>query len=133
MIVGFEGFIFNDYVIKNGSTTPQYSGVFRAGLFVFIISFTLNAATAITAFLFGLFMKEGTYKEWFMTVVVGRATKIMATLGVILFTLEILLLFLSTLQLGDGYTIAIFFVTAVIVFVAIMATFLWTMIRGAGE
>ena len=67
LIAGFEAFVINEYVEKEIKDEIEYNDEFRAGLFIFIVSFALNVAAAITAFLFGLFVKERTYKECFMT------------------------------------------------------------------
>ena len=128
LMAGFEGFIINEYVKKNRNSNDDdetLSITFQWGLFLLIISFILNIAAATTSFLWGVFLREGHYRIWFMKVV-GRLVKIMATGAVLNFCLGVLL-FIDTIGLNKEMLIPIY-VCSGIIFTVIMSNFLYTMI-----
>ncbi len=130
LMAGFEGFIINEYVKKNSGTQGEeedaLSTVFQWGLCLLIISFILNVAAATASFLWGVFLREGHYRLWFMTVV-GRSTKLMATGGVLTFCVGVLF-FIHTVGLTEQILFAIYAGSA-LVFSLIMTSFLYTMIK----
>ena len=126
LMAGFEGFIINEYVQKNGKDDERLSSTFRWGLFLLIISFALNIAAALASFLWGVFLREGHYRLWFMTFI-GRFVKMMATGAVLCFCTGVLL-FIDTIGLSDGMLLAIYISSATL-FAIILSAFLYTMIK----
>ena len=129
LMAGFEGFIINEYVKKNQNSNDddddKLSITFQWGLFLLIISFILNIAAATASFLWGVFLREGHYRLWFMKVV-GRLVKIMATGAVLNFCLGVLL-FINTIGLKKEMLIPIYACSGII-FTMIMSNFIYTMI-----
>ncbi len=128
LMAGFEGFIINDYVQKKPKPEDDdaLSIAFQWGLCLLIISVILNVAAATASFLWGVFLREGHYRLWFMTVV-GRSTKLMATGGVLTFCVGVLS-FIHTIGLAENILIAIYAGSAMM-FSLIMSSFLYTMIK----
>ena len=125
LMAGFEGFIINDYVKKSDYDDENFSIGFQWGLFLLIISFILNIAAATASFLWGVFLREGHYRLWFMKIV-GRATKFMATGAVFSFSLGVLF-FIDTIGLDKEMLIPIYSSSAII-FSFIMSVFIYTMV-----
>lgn len=131
LMAGFEGFIINEYVRKSPAprdADDDLSVTFQWGLCLLITSFILNVAAATASFLWGVFLREGHYRLWFMKIV-GRATKLMATGAVLTFCLGVLF-FIDTIGLQEKVLIPIYTGSAT-VFSLIMSAFVYTLIRTA--
>jgi hypothetical protein len=76
LMAGFEAFIINDYVNAGGLSDQvffnaagtdvyedEFSEEFKFGLFILIISFCCNLAAAMASFLWGVYLREGMYRE----------------------------------------------------------------------
>tara|TARA_B100001173_G_scaffold311740_1_gene329986 strand:+ start:1211 stop:1888 length:678 start_codon:yes stop_codon:yes gene_type:complete len=127
LMAGFQGFIINEYV-RMEKTPREYeelSSIFKWGLFLLITSFVLNIGAAIASFLWGVFLREGHYRLWFMKVV-GRLVKLMATIAVLSFCVGVLL-FIETIGLDNEMLIPIYICSGLF-FTIIMSVFLYTMI-----
>ena len=127
LMAGFQGFIINEYVRieKNPIEDEELSSIFKWGLFLLIVSFVLNIGAAIASFLWGVFLREGHYRIWFMKVV-GRLVKLMATIAVLSFCVGVLL-FIETIGLDNEMLIPIYICSGLF-FTIIMSVFLYTMI-----
>ena len=127
LMAGFQGFIINEYVRieKNPREDEELSSIFKWGLFLLITSFVLNIGAAIASFLWGVFLREGHYRLWFMKVV-GRLVKLMATIAVLSFCVGVLL-FIETIGLDNEMLIPIYICSGLF-FTIIMSVFLYTMI-----
>ena len=127
LMAGFQGFIINEYVRieKNPNEDEELSSIFKWGLFLLIVSFVLNIGAAIASFLWGVFLREGHYRIWFMKVV-GRLVKLMATIAVLSFCVGVLL-FIETIGLDNEMLIPIYICSGLF-FTIIMSVFLYTMI-----
>ena len=126
LMAGFQGFIINEYVrIDKYPEENELSSIFKWGLFLLIVSFILNITSAIISFLWGVFLIEGHYRLWFMTIM-GRIVKFMATIAVLSFSIGVLL-FIDTIGLDNEMRIAIYSVSAII-HVVLLSVFLYTMI-----
>ena len=127
LMAGFQGFIINEYVRmeKNPNENEELSSIFKWGLFLLITSFVLNIGAAIASFLWGVFLREGHYRLWFMKVV-GRLVKLMATIAVLSFCVGVLL-FIETIGLDNEMLIPIYICSGLF-FTIIMSVFLYTMI-----
>lgn len=127
LMAGFQGFIINEYVRmeKNPIKDEELSSIFKWGLFLLITSFVLNIGAAIASFLWGVFLREGHYRLWFMKVV-GRLVKLMATIAVLSFCVGVLL-FIETIGLDNEMLIPIYICSGLF-FTIIMSVFLYTMI-----
>ena len=110
---------------KKPNEDEELSSIFKWGLFLLITSFVLNIGAAIASFLWGVFLREGHYRLWFMKVV-GRLVKLMATIAVLSFCVGVLL-FIETIGLGEEMLIPIYTCSGVF-FTIIMSVFLYTMI-----
>lgn len=143
LMAGFTGFIINEYVNSGGyaSEVPfdadgdavykePFTGTFKWGLFLLVMSFSMNLAAAVAAFLWGVFLREGTYREWFM-IVVGRSAKLLATGGLFSFCVGVLM-FVDTIGLDPwfNYVVNVF---AALAFSLIGIGFLYTMVVVAGN
>jgi len=127
LMAGFQGFIINEYVRmeKTPIEDEELSSIFKWGLFLLITSFVLNIGAAIASFLWGVFLREGHYRLWFMKVV-GRLVKLMATIAVLSFCVGVLL-FIETIGLDNEMLIPIYTCSGLF-FTIIMSVFLYTMI-----
>ena len=130
-MAGFEGFIINEYVNQSGAPPDDdgqdsISTIFQIGLGLLIFSFVLNVATAMSSFLWGVFIREGTYQPWFMTVV-GRMCKLMATGATFTFIFGVLC-FIDTIGLEPGLVYTIYAVS-IVLFVFFLFLFLFTLVR----
>lgn len=126
LMAGFEGFIINEYINQDGTPdSANFSWTFEFGLWLLIMSFVLNLAAAMAAFLFGVFIREGIYRPWFMYIV-GRLTKLMATGGVVSFVFGVLL-FVDTIGLKDGFQYTIYG-TSMVLFFSFLGLFVYTMV-----
>lgn len=127
LMAGFQGFIINEYVRmeKTPIEDEELSSIFKWGLFLLIVSFVLNIGAAIASFLWGVFLREGHYRIWFMKVV-GRLVKLMATIAVLSFCVGVLL-FIETIGLDNEMLIPIYICSGLF-FTIIMSVFLYTMI-----
>ena len=127
LMAGFQGFIINEYVRmeKKPNEDEELSSIFKWGLFLLIVSFILNIGAAIASFLWGVFLREGHYRLWFMKVV-GRLVKLMATIAVLSFCVGVLL-FIETIGLDNEMLIPIYTCSGVF-FTIIMSVFLYTMV-----
>jgi hypothetical protein len=91
LMAGFLGFIINEYAgPARAGTSKNYSDTFSFGLFFLIMAFMMNVAAAIVSFYFGIYLRNGFYRQWFLWVV--HAVKFVAGCGVLYFTIGILLL-----------------------------------------
>merc|ERR1712070_148896 len=107
LMAGFQGFIINEYVNVSGKPDEgTMDSVFEWGLFLMIISFALHIQSAILGFLWGVFIQEGLWRDWFMTRL-GRVIKLMVTLGVSLFVLSVCL-FVWTMNFRPAFYIVIY-------------------------
>jgi hypothetical protein len=131
LMAGFQGFIINEYVkMDKHPEDNELSSIFKWGLFLLIVSFILNIASAILSFLWGVFLIEGHYRLWFMKVI-GRLVKFMATIAVLSFCVGVLL-FIDTIGLDKNMLITIYSGSAIILSI-ILSIFLYTMIMLAND
>ena len=101
LMAGFLGFIINEYSgPARAGRSKNYSQTFSWGLFFLIMAFMMNVAAAIVSFYFGIYLRNGLFRQWFLWVV--HAVKFVAGCGVLYFTIGILLL-IETIKIDYNF------------------------------
>lgn len=96
VMAGFGGFIISEYVHSPVNC--------KWGLFLLALSFIFNLGAATVSFLWGAFLREGVYRDWFR--IVARSVILMAMAGVFTFSLGVLL-FVETIGVGLPFAFSI--------------------------